>query len=502
MSGITKYKRRTENAGGMSTAHIAAPVVGQFGALDQLSSKIAEIAVSYQGELDKAEYDKYEAAYGTMMLERSLQYKQVVGSGVIADANAATGNPPLQDMTKSLFDREKEDLATRREEFVNQGSNERVRKALGAMWDQGSLEYLTGVANHQLSQIEVYKAQTQAANVATHQATFLALPEMTKDSIARLQSDLLAANNGDTAKTRQELTASILEQGKQMARRDPKGFRQWVTDHEVMLDKAAPGTVSELQNIGRAAWAAKREERKAQEADAAYYRSERERRAGEDAINLSWDTMMGKEGTSSASTMQMLREDKNISPALKQQLLSQMQTWRSTPVVSDPTKHLGYNQAATLGMLDQTKLQEDVATGLISIDDARSLITFNRKQQQELDASAKEHFKRALQYFKDRFTINNAMGFAMFKTDKDKIQNRIAINLLTKMWEETDAGKRADIFKIEEKDGVAYMPVIQSIYEQALQAPVEGFTTTGIKAKHAGMSADEVNAAIDAALGQ
>jgi hypothetical protein len=188
---------------------------------------------------------------------------------------------------------------------------------------------------------------------------------------------------------------------------------------------------------------------------------------------------------------------------MKQQLLSQMQSWRSKPVITSPSKHLAHNQDATLGKLDQDKLYNDVGKGLVSIEDARSLITFNRKQQDELDEPAKEHFKRAQQFFKDRFTINNAMGFAMFKTDKDKIQNNIAVTMLSKLWNETEPGKRAEIFRMEEnKNGVLYMPVIQNIYEQAVRAPVEGFTTTGIKAKNANMSAAEANEAIDKALGK
>lgn len=502
MGQISRYKRQVANTGNMATANIAAPVLSGFKNLEDLSNTIAQLAVAHQNTLDKAEYDKYEATFGTLMLEREIQYNQVKSQNVLANPNAETGNSPIQDMTKSLFEREKEDLASQRETFINQGSNARVRRALGAMWDQGSLEYLTGVANHQLKQTEVYQAQAQAANVKVHQATFLAKPTMDKESIAKLQSDLLAANNGDTAKTRQEVTASILEQGKQMARRDPKGFQQWVGDNEVLLDSAAPGVVSELQGISKQAIVDQRQDRKAQEADAAFYRSERERKAGNDMINLAWDTMLGVKGTSTTASMQAIRDNNNISGPLKQQLLGELQTFRITPTRTDATRHLIHNQAATLGMLDQAQLQQDVAIGLVSIGDARSLISFNKEQQDNLDAPAKEHFKRAIQYFKDRFTINNSMGFAIFKTDKDKIQNRIALNLLAKLWNDTEPGKRDAIFAYEEKDGAIYMPKIQGIYEQALRAPVEGFTTTGIKAKFAGMPDDKVNAEIDKVLGQ
>jgi len=503
MGELEKYKRRVMTAGDMPAVHLAPPVTGPLQALDQLSNKMADLAVAYQGKLDKAEYDKYEAEFGTAVLERSLRFKQLKGHSVIGDPSAPTGNPPIEDMTKSLFDREKADLADQRESFVNKGSNERVRTALGAMWDQGSVQYLTNVANHQVEQMAVYTKQAQAANVATHQATFLAAPEMDKDSILRLNSDLLAANDGDTIKTRQEVAATVIEQSKQMARRDYGGFRQWVTDNESMLDTVAPGVVSEMQTVGREAWKQQREERVAQQADEAYERSERERQASEWAINMSWDTMMGKKGTSSAGTMRAIRDSADISPTMKQQLLSQMQSWRSKPVITSPSKHLAHNQDATLGKLDQDKLYNDVGKGLVSIEDARSLITFNRKQQDELDEPAKEHFKRAQQFFKDRFTINNAMGFAMFKTDKDKIQNNIAVTMLSKLWNETEPGKRAEIFRMEEnKNGVLYMPVIQNIYEQAVRAPVEGFTTTGIKAKNANMSAAEANEAIDKALGK
>lgn len=501
MGELSLYKKRSV-LDVAQAVHLAPPVMGTTAALDQLSNKLVDVTLAYQHKLDKAEYDKLEAEFGTMMLNRQIDIMQVKGGGVLADPNAPTGNPSRQDRTKPLFERERDDLIASREAFVNRGSNERVRQALGAMWDQGSVKYLEVVADHQIKQMDVHVAEAQAANVAAHQAVFLSHENMDQENINALKGNLLAANDGDTIKTRKEVTATILEQGKQMARRDPEGFRTWVTENEGMLDKAAPGVFTELQTIGRDAWKEKREERKAAEADEEYYRHEKERKASEWAINMVWDTMMGANGTSSSKTMRAIRDSEDLSPQLKNQLLSYMQEWRTKPVRTNPSVLLEHNQAATLGMLDQDQLYKDAGKGIISIEDTRELIAFNRKQQDEMDEPAKANLQRAQQYFKDRFTINNAMGFAMFKTDKDKIQNNIANNMLVKLWQETPPGKRNEIFRMEEKDGVMYMPVIHNIYEQAVRAPVQGFTTTGVKAKNAGMSTREANAAIDKALGQ
>jgi hypothetical protein len=445
-----------------------------------------DYAMKSQAANDRAEFNSLQADLKIQMLEQNGQNMQVKGRQTLADPNAVgPWTSPKDNLNLNLFERTKQSLSLGKDEFLTQASNERVRKALSAEYDQQSVELLGATLRYQIEQQREYQEASKKKASAAVSAQVVAAPSLDLQILANAKAEFFDIYEGNPQQAEQDFNATLIEAAKQQARKNVHGTENWVKQNEEALDRLAPGVYTKIQDEIRDEKKYQRREKIAQREDAEYYR-QKARRAANDKVGMRVATAIaGKEKRS--DVIEFVRQQQQsgaIDFTWGENMIAQLTS--SKPTRSQPFVLNNHAFKANEGLFDTEAAKKDVEKGVLSIQDYTNLSDRNKNALERKLKFSYKQLQVAQTQLRNRFKAKVGLGFD-FENQSDVIRSVMAENMLLELYDNADdAGK----LKIFTPDANGMYPVIEDIFRKANEAPIAGYTRSGVKVPQAGKEVD------------